>query len=188
MLNYEIGADREDNPKCKSIARKYGQTILNMLLAKEKHENICSLIGLCRVDGKKSSNRITFRCNTCKMIVVWMKSQHRRNQTKEFILNYVEVLCDSMPPNRQRQSTVNCVRMSSMPIVTFLIGGRNFTLSPKDYVIQIGGGCISGFTSLDIAPLLGHIWILGNIFLGRYHTVFDYGEMKVGFADATSSL
>ncbi|XP_047330244.1 aspartic proteinase oryzasin-1-like [Impatiens glandulifera] len=188
MLNHEIGVDREDNPKCKSIVRMHGQTILNMLLVK-KREKICSLSGLCRIDGKKSNNsRRIFKCNTCEMIVVWMESQHKRNQTKDVILNYVNELCDSMPQNRQRQSTVNCLRISSMPIVSFLIGGRNFTLSSKEYVWKNGDDCISGFTSLDISP---PFWILGDIFMGRYHTVFDYGESgesRVGFADATEEV
>ncbi|KAK4743414.1 hypothetical protein SAY87_001415 [Trapa incisa] len=26
--------------------------------------------------------------------------------------------------------------------------------------------------------------ILGNIFMGRYHTVFDYGNMQIGLAEA----
>nr|BAD95255.1 putative aspartic protease [Arabidopsis thaliana] len=126
-------------------------------------------------------------CSACEMAAVWMESELTQNQTQERILAYAAELCDHIPTQNQ-QSAVDCGRVSSMPIVTFSIGGRSFDLTPQDYIFKIGEGvesqCTSGFTAMDIAPPRGPLWILGDIFMGPYHTVFDYGKGRVGFAKA----
>jgi len=86
------------------------------------------------------------------------------------------------------QWIVDCDSIPTLPQISFSIAGRKFVLNGEDYVLQISQMgqkmCLSGFFGMDIPPPAGPIWILGDVFLRRYYSVYDFGNSRVGFADA----
>ncbi|KAI1716179.1 eukaryotic aspartyl protease domain-containing protein [Ditylenchus destructor] len=83
--------------------------------------------------------------------------------------------------------TINCMDISSLPSVAFNIGGKDFVLLPQDYIVQLDmDTCLLGFSAIDIPKPNGPLWILGDIFIGKYYTVFDHGNKRIGLAQSTN--
>jgi hypothetical protein len=81
-------------------------------------------------------------------------------------------------------SWLHCPDYSTLPNLEFQLNGVSYVLSPKEYIMETGGACISALMGMDIQEPVGPLWILGDKFMEKYYTVFDYENKQVGFAEA----
>ncbi|KAF6211017.1 hypothetical protein GE061_014130 [Apolygus lucorum] len=78
---------------------------------------------------------------------------------------------------------VESSKLGSLPSLTFKINGKNFTLPPEQYIAMVEGE----YAMLGIKPSDIEFWILGDIFLTNYYTIFDMDKEAVGFVDLNSA-
>ncbi|KAK8474096.1 hypothetical protein V6N11_052910 [Hibiscus sabdariffa] len=96
QINHAIGESGVVSQEYKDVVSKYGDKIIDMLLANEQPKRICSQIGLCIFDGtqgvsmriesvvnqnigKASGTLHDFMCSACEMTIVWMQNQLEKN-------------------------------------------------------------------------------------------------------------
>ncbi|KAE9348328.1 hypothetical protein PF008_g7381 [Phytophthora fragariae] len=72
------------------------------------------------------------------------------------------------------------------PDISFVLNGKKYTLTKDEYTLKTGPICLFAFMGIDIPAPAGPLWILGDVFMRKHYTVFDWGtdsrKPRVGFA------
>jgi len=78
----------------------------------------------------------------------------------------------------------SCDVIDKLPDVAFVINGTKFVLTPTDYVLKVTSlgrtECLSGFAGFDFPG--EQLFILGDVFIATYTSVFDFANSRVGWA------
>uniref|UniRef100_A0A8D1TQZ6 renin n=1 Tax=Sus scrofa TaxID=9823 RepID=A0A8D1TQZ6_PIG len=81
---------------------------------------------------------------------------------------------------------VNCNQVPTLPDISFHLGGRAYTLTSADYVLQDPYNnddlCTLALHGLDVPPPTGPVWVLGASFIRKFYTEFDRRNNRIGFA------
>ncbi|XP_019401731.1 PREDICTED: embryonic pepsinogen-like [Crocodylus porosus] len=81
-------------------------------------------------------------------------------------------------PGQYGEYNVNCNDIPSLPDIIFVINGIQFPLPPSAYTEQFGqGDCTSSFQVTS-----NYLWILGDVFIREYYSIFDRENNRVGLA------
>ena len=91
--------------------------------------------------------------------------------------------------DNEQHDIIDCDSLDTLPELTFMLAGHNFTLAPADYVdvrkAESGShSCVSLITSLDLPSPPGPVVLLGTPFLRRWYSVYDQGNDSIGLARA----
>jgi hypothetical protein len=84
-----------------------------------------------------------------------------------------------------KEYTVDCSKKYAL---AYTIGGKDYTFTQDDMILQNSGGtCIFAMIAIDVPAPRGPLWILGDVFMRKYYVKFDAGQERLGFATSTSA-
>ncbi|KAJ3389401.1 hypothetical protein HDU80_011494 [Chytriomyces hyalinus] len=80
-------------------------------------------------------------------------------------------------PTKKGFYIVPCDRSTALPDIQIQLGNFNYPLSWFDYVIALDENvCALGVVAGGTAKEMNYQWILGDVFLRRYFSVYDFGD------------
>lgn len=89
-------------------------------------------------------------------------------------------------PPLNKEYKIDC--NADAPNIDFEIGGKTYTLTKNDYILQAGGACLFAFMGMDVPAPAGPLYILGDVFMRAHYVKFDVDQKRVGFAQIKKTV
>ncbi|PNY10559.1 aspartic proteinase oryzasin-1-like protein [Trifolium pratense] len=168
QINHAIGTEGYVSFECKDIVHNYGNLIWENLISGLNPEILCVDIGLCSNNGIQ-------RMNDVIETVVYNESRDGAATLESPFCSF----CNNIVLWVQVQIKQSNVKEKVLKHVDEYVGRVESDDEDRSPV------CYSSFVALDAPSPQGPLWVVGDIFLQAYHTVFDYANLRIGFAEST---
>nr|XP_005896215.1 PREDICTED: pregnancy-associated glycoprotein 1 [Bos mutus] len=99
------------------------------------------------------------------------------------LVNNIQKLIGATPQGSEHY--VSCFAVYTLPSIIFTINGINYPVPARAYIHKDSRGhCYPTFKENTVSSTSTETWILGDVFLRLYFSVFDRGNDRIGLAQA----